>query len=334
MSESSISPSAPLIGLGMPVYNGARFIGAALRSILTQTFTEFELVICDNASTDNTQEICERYAAQDSRVRYYRNPSNIGAHPNYNRAFELARGKYFKWVPHDDELASDYLAACVQAIDENPEAVLCQAQLVFIDGEGQQLGTCRADLYAAQADSPAVRFAAAVNQPHNCYDVMAVFRRDALEKSMLLESFHGADRALIAQLTLAGPFIHVPRPLLRVRDHGERYTRAQVKPKERAAWHDARLKGKLTFPTWRLYGEYWQMVRKSALSSGERLSARRSLVLWWFSNWNAARMAVDVMAAVFPGIVGWVEKIKQSFSPAPGIDRQRKKLALKQRPGH
>jgi glycosyltransferase involved in cell wall biosynthesis len=321
----SAATGKPLVGLGMPVFNGERYIVEALQSILDQTYEHLELVICDNASTDRTEEICRDFAARDARVRYYRNPQNIGAHPNYNRAFELSQGKYFKWVPHDDVLRPDYLSACVEALEADPDAVVCQTQLDFIGAAGEPLGVCGTDLLGAQALRPAQRFGSAILTPHNCYEVMGLYRRDVLQQSILLMSFHGADRALIAQLTLYGRFLHVSLPLLGVRDHKERYTRSQVKPKERAAWHDARLKGKLTFPTWRLYAEYWGMLSRAPLTVGQKARSCLLLLQWWFVNWNAARAVVDLLSSFAPGIVGWAERLKQRlFAPAPGIDQLRK----------
>ena len=86
----------PIVGLGMPVFNGARYVAEAIESILGQSFSAFELVICDNASTDETEAICREFAAADPRVRYYRNFTNIGAHPNYNRTFALAARQVFQ----------------------------------------------------------------------------------------------------------------------------------------------------------------------------------------------------------------------------------------------
>jgi glycosyltransferase involved in cell wall biosynthesis len=314
----------PMVGLGMPVFNGAAYVAETLESIREQTFTDFELVICDNASTDDTEKICRAYAAADPRIRYYRNVTNLGAHPNYNRTFALARGKYFKWTPHDDVLHPDYLAACVHALEASPDAVVCQTQLDFIDQHGAQLGIVSTNLVGADSARPAARFRAAALRPHNCYEVMGLFRRRALAASVLLESFHGSDRALIVDMALRGRFVHVPRPLLRVRDHAQRYTRARLRPQERAVWHDTRLHGKRTFPTWRLYGKYWSIVAHSQTPLRARARASLSLLQWWFVNWNAARMVVDVLGTLVPNAVGWAESFKQRlFSPAPGIDRVR-----------
>ena len=105
--------STPKVSIGLPVYNGERYLREALDSILGQTFRDFELIICDNASTDETAAICADYAARDPRIRYHRQTHNIGATANFNHTFELARGAYFKWAAHDDVLAPTWLEKCV-----------------------------------------------------------------------------------------------------------------------------------------------------------------------------------------------------------------------------
>src|SRR6266508_180906 len=93
---------APLVSIGMPVFNGQRFIRQALDSLLSMDYPNFELIISDNASTDGTAEICQDYAARDRRIRFYRNAKNEGAFGNFARVLALARGNYFMWAAHDD----------------------------------------------------------------------------------------------------------------------------------------------------------------------------------------------------------------------------------------
>src|SRR5438132_13873019 len=90
------------VSIGMPVYNGERYLSGALDSLLSQTLADFDLIISDNASTDATESICRSYAAHDSRIRYFRNENNLGAAANFNRAFELCGGEFFRWAAHDD----------------------------------------------------------------------------------------------------------------------------------------------------------------------------------------------------------------------------------------
>jgi glycosyltransferase involved in cell wall biosynthesis len=94
--------SQPLVSIAMPVYNGDRYICQALDSLLAQDCNNFELLISDNASTDSTAEICQEYAAQNPKIRYFRNSTNIGAISNFNQAFKLSTAKYFMWAERDD----------------------------------------------------------------------------------------------------------------------------------------------------------------------------------------------------------------------------------------
>ena len=138
----------PTVSIGLPVHNGAAFLAEAIESIPAQTFTDFELVISDNASTDRTPEICRSYTAADGRIRYYRQEANIGAARNYNVVFQRSSGKYFKWAAHDDLIRPTYLARCVAALEADPEAVLCHS-IVEIAGPGMR------EIYDRRASAPA-----------------------------------------------------------------------------------------------------------------------------------------------------------------------------------
>src|SRR4029453_11186732 len=141
MEELRMRHTGPMVSIGLPVYNGERYVGELLNSLLAQSFTDFELLISDNASTDATELICRRYAAADPRIRYVRQETNRGAAVNHNLLLEHARGRYFKWVGHDDRCDHDYLAACLAALEADPGAVLCHSDTVVIDLDGSPLGT-------------------------------------------------------------------------------------------------------------------------------------------------------------------------------------------------
>ena len=150
-----VSSRAPRVSVGLPVFNGERYLARAIESVLRQDFADFELVVSDNASTDRTGEICEEYARRDARVRYVRNPRNLGAGPNYDRCFRLARGEYFKWAAHDDRLAPDYLSQTGAALDAAPDAVLCTTATAEIgpDAAGRE-GPSAASPARSRADRP------------------------------------------------------------------------------------------------------------------------------------------------------------------------------------
>ena len=115
--------SEPLVTIGMPVFNGATSIAAAINSILDQTFRNFELVISDNCSTDDTAEICKRYAKIDNRIRYVRQDSNVGASLNFSYLAKQARGAYFMWAAADDIRSPDFLEHNVRFLTKNHDYV-------------------------------------------------------------------------------------------------------------------------------------------------------------------------------------------------------------------
>ena len=123
----------PRLTIGLPVYNGENFLSEALDTLLAQTYTDFELIISDNASTDGTEEICRRYARSDPRIRYLRQERNIGLVPNHNFLVGQARGEYFKWAGHDDRFAPELVERCIEILDERPHVVLCHADMAIID---------------------------------------------------------------------------------------------------------------------------------------------------------------------------------------------------------
>src|SRR5258708_9503485 len=112
------------IAIGLPVHNGDNYLAAAIDTILAQTYGDFDLVISDNASTDGTEEICQAYAQRDRRIRYIRQPKNVGAAANHNLTVRMTDSPYFKWAAHDDLLAPGFLAASVDVLPPHPTAVL------------------------------------------------------------------------------------------------------------------------------------------------------------------------------------------------------------------
>jgi glycosyltransferase involved in cell wall biosynthesis len=318
---------APAVSVGMPVFNGETYLEVAMNSVLAQSFDDLELIICDNASTDRTAEICQDYAARDRRIRYFRNPQNLGAAPNYNLAFSHARGRYFKWLAHDDRMTPSYLAKTVRVLDERTDAVLCNSVVQYIDQNGAPIGLYNTGLALADSQSAAARFGWMVLRSHSCVDFFGLIRRETLKDSLLHGSFHGADRALLAQLAIRGRLIQLPAPLVEMREHPNRYTRSNVRSGDRAAWHDASKRGKISLPTWRLYAEYLKMVHNERMLADERAGCYSALAKWWFVNWNIARAGVDVLAVVAPGLPIAAERVKiRLFGAAPGhllADRKR-----------
>jgi glycosyltransferase involved in cell wall biosynthesis len=116
--------SVPRVSIGMPVYNGGATIEEAVSSLLAQTFAEFELLISDNASRDETQSICEGFAAKDDRVRYVRHAENRGVMANFEFVLSGTTALYYMWAAADDIWAPEYLETVVRLLDEDPGAVI------------------------------------------------------------------------------------------------------------------------------------------------------------------------------------------------------------------
>ncbi|MEK0084513.1 glycosyltransferase family 2 protein [Benzoatithermus flavus] len=307
------------MSIGLPVFNGENFLEDAARSVLAQTFDDLELVICDNASTDRTGEIARDLAASDPRVRYFRNERNLGAAPNYNRTWHESRGEYFKWLSHDDRLTPTYVEATVTALDAAPDAVLCNSVVDYIDEHGIVFATYDSDLGAASGPDPAARFAAMVLRSHSCVDFFGMTRRRAMEGSLLHASFHGADRAFLAQMALRGRLLQLPEHLVQMREHRQRYTRQQADARARALWHDSSGRKPVALPTLNLYHEYMRLVRAESLTPSQRRRCYRVLAQWWWVNWNLVRVGTDAIALLAPGVVGRAERLKaRLFGAAPG----------------
>ncbi len=199
----------PPVSIGMPVYNGAAFLRGALDSLLAQDFADFELVISDNASTDDTPGICLEYAARDSRIRYCRNNENIGAVRNLRRVLELSRGDFFMWAAHDDLWDPAYLSACYQALQNNPKAVLCATSAILLDHQGQVWG----DPYCEDIDTVGLDQMARLEKvlmgiARNT-SFYGLYRRETIQR-IPLKMCYGFDHVFMAELSLYGEFIRLP----------------------------------------------------------------------------------------------------------------------------
>jgi len=127
--SSNTYPSSPKISIGMPVYNGGQFIRKRLESLLSQTFTDFELIISDNASTDDTQKICEEFVEKDQRIKYFRQEKNFGVSWNCNFVLEKASGEYFFWAAADDIILPGFIEKNITVLESNNKIVCSTSQV-------------------------------------------------------------------------------------------------------------------------------------------------------------------------------------------------------------
>lgn len=273
--------SPPKVTIGMPIYNGAVYLEAALNSVLTQTYTDFELVISDNASTDNSGEICRRYAEKDARIRYYRADYNHGAAWNFNRTFELARGEYFRWVAYDDLLTETLLETSVAVLDSHPDVVLTFSWTTDIDGKGNQICTKKSSV-DSRLRAPNQRFKelSTVKPQSKCEEVFGLIRSSILARTRLIAAYSDSDRTLLAELGLYGPFYEIAEPLFLHRIHDRGSVMVNPDRQSRMTWFDTAKSGRMVFPNWQQLADLLSVIWRSPVTWPERMRCFLHMLSW------------------------------------------------------
>lgn len=206
-----------LVSIGMPVYNGERFIRQALDSLLAQDYENFELIISDNASTDRTKEICLVYTARDKRIRYYQNEINMGAAWNFIRVFELSSGEYFMWASHDDYWDPRYLRSCLRVFSTSEAIVLAGAVCESVDPENGELHFIDQG-FSTVGLGPHERFVRYKSVVHGGGHIggiySGIFKRRALCAVMPVRKVIANDHLVLAELCFQGEFVTVQERLM------------------------------------------------------------------------------------------------------------------------
>ena len=267
----------PRVSFAIPVRNGARFLGRALDSLLAQDFNDFEIVVCDNASTDKTPEVMRRYAERDRRVRCTRNEEDIGQIENFNRVYELARGEFFRWMGADDWLEPDYARKCVAVLDTRPDAVGVTTQWRFMDDAGHVESI---DVPGPRVDAPTpyqrlcLTLGLLQNPQALLFDpIYSLIRRNALQRTGLLPVNPWTDRLLAVELCLLGSFCHLDDCLSTRRAAFERW-------KERLPRYHERL-GRKRGHRVMLYVGCAEIVHRAPLSAGQKLGCFGATFAYW-----------------------------------------------------
>jgi glycosyltransferase involved in cell wall biosynthesis len=266
----------PRVSIGVPVFNGERFLEETVLSLLGQTYTDFEIVISDNASTDRTGELARDLAARDKRVHYTRNARNFGAVYNYRHAFDLSAGEYFKWAAADDLYRPEYLARCVEVLDSDPSAVLAHTQTMFIDEDGRALDIADPgwDLRSPDAGE---RLRYVIGAGHWVNIIFGVIRRAALARTRFLGSYPKGDYRLLGDLAVLGKFIELPERAFLRRLHRE----ASSAHAADVAWHVAFYTGvprAWSLPLWFRMLDHCRTIAGAPLPPRVKLSVLRSLL--------------------------------------------------------
>lgn len=302
----------PRVSIGMPVRNGQRFIRRAIDSLLAQTFSDFELIICDNASTDTTEAICRQFVARDPRIRYYRNAWNVGPAGNHNKCFALSRGAYFRWHAHDDMCLPSYLERCVEQLDRDPSVVIAYPKTLIVDEDDRPLECYE---FRPETDSPGAsrRFAELVlvnHRKHRAIEIFGLMRSSALLRTPLEGAYARGDSVLLARLALLGRFVELPERLFLSRSHSSQSMQTLPSSNRRGPltrwlgtgplpppeWWDESRRGRLNFPEWNLLKEYWVSIGRAGLNGTEQ-GRCYFVMVEWFSR-NLPKLARDLVFAL------------------------------------
>jgi len=293
----------PRLSIGLPVYNGEKYLAESIESLLGQSYKDFELIISDNASTDSTAEICHRYANEDSRIRYIRQPRNIGLAPNHNFVVDQSRGEFFKWAASDDLYGRELLQSCIDALDQHPDVVLAHSWTAAIDSAGKVIQAYRYPLVTDSLSAPE-RFRSFMfgcsglfedpdSGDHSLIridhegilracDEYGVIRTKVLRQIAPHGSYHHQDRIVVTELLLHGPFHETPDWMYFRREHDGRAYRSSTR--DRCVILDPRRASRLRHPTARLVAEYFwgyvAAIRRAPLSSADRRECYRVLAQW------------------------------------------------------
>lgn len=271
------------VSVGLPVYNGERYLEVAVRSVLAQSWTDLELVICDNGSADRTESICRMFAGQDPRVHYHRNAANIGAAGNFCRTFELSSGVYFRWLSADDFIGATAIEKSLALLKSHDDAALACTQTVFVDESGAEMRAYD-EIQALEHAGAFDRFRAAFEQDPWCNAVYGLVRRDTLTKTGLLGAFPGSDKALLVELAMHGRLLEVPEPLFFRRIHPGAYSYGVSSARDREFYAPGSGKPSAPIPrAWRHAHANARAALRSPAGSADKLRMLAHLArqAWW-----------------------------------------------------
>lgn len=130
----SILPE-PLVTIGVPVYNGEKYLSQAIDSILAQDYLNIEIIIIDDCSQDESSNICQKYASLEPRITFLKSPTNAGMFANYRKILQIANGTYFTWVAQDDVIAPNCISTIIKYMEMNNDVVLCTSSVHIISTE-------------------------------------------------------------------------------------------------------------------------------------------------------------------------------------------------------
>ncbi len=281
--------------IGLPVYNGQRYLGAAIESHLAQTYGDFLLVISDNASTDATVDICNGYAKADSRVRLLRSPENRGNLWNHRRVMDAIDNpvQYFRWAGGDDILEPDLLQSMVDALNACPEVVAIVPNTKNIDDKGEIIRVAERTL---DLQDPSVYNRARSVLLANFQHVVAygLIRSSSLRSMRTGPNYIGWDPIFIWELALLGPIVQPTGPALLRRYHPGSISHVKTR-KELRKWVEPNASAGVNFPHWTWAYEHTRAFARCPMSLLDRF--RIGSFLARHTLWQRRNLIVDIKHA-------------------------------------
>ncbi len=279
-----MTQTSPPLAIGLPVYNGSPYLAGAIQSLLAQTYGDFELIISDNGSNDDTQEVCQQFAQQDRRVRYIRQPQNLGAIKNFNHVFEVSNSPYFKWAAHDDVCEPTFLQACIDQLESDNSIGWCHSLSSHIGPDGSMLDDPRlqnVSYIERGAETPSQRFGAVLLQgEEGCLDSYAVMRSELVRRTPLILSCYGAEKVFIAEMALLGRYAEVPEVLFHARVHGKGSGALESGDEQQEYMCGSDKRARL--PRLQLLSGYLSAVRRTPLPFREKLACYKVIACYIF----------------------------------------------------
>lgn len=300
----------PKITLGLLVYNGERYLGQTIDSLLSQTYGDFDLLVSDNASNDGTEDICRSYAALDKRISYVRQGENIGAMGNFNYLASRASTDYFKWCAADDLIAPTFLATCIEFLESQLDFVLCHSSTRTIGFDDSELPN---DIIKPSGASeripnglnkeyhPWQRFRDVMLGSTAIMDLWGVIRTAPLKDTGLLSPYVGYEKVLMAALSLRGRFAELPQKLFSYRIHPDSFS-SRIAEDARQEWCNPAAE-QTTYPRLKYLDGYFDAIDKSRLSPGQKMLCRVAIgrYLLQVSKWRRVLLESILRRQLFDG---------------------------------
>ena len=270
----------PLISVGLPVYNGAKYLDDTISSILAQDVPYLELIISDNGSTDATRSIIHQRCARDERIRAVFRDDNRGAAWNFNYVLGLAQGEYFHWSGHDDLMDPSMLRECISALRETKGAVLAYPRTKIINEHGILVEEYDNGMHLTQQDA-VLRLKQYLWNVGLANPILGVFPTKEIRAVGGLGAYPSADLVTLARLGLRGQIIEVPEPLFSRRIHEKQSWRDVGFYEGLAHWLDPERRAKIVFTDWRVFGELLLACFKEDLPVAQRMRCIAVVLYGW-----------------------------------------------------